>query len=167
VSHGEQTLPGVSRPPWGPPAPRGLPDSLYDPNDGCSMRRTRLFEVAAAWNVVAGAGAVAQPALYYRLAYAYDGPIDAVWLQMHVGFWFLIVLFGVGYARVGRDPKHNRGVLVLGVLGKTAFALFWIAQFVAWRATTLLALGAVGDLVFAGLFARWLLRHPVSAGIRA
>jgi hypothetical protein len=124
------------------------------------MRGTRLFEVAAAWNIVAGLGAMSEPALFYRLAYAYEGPIDAVWLQMHYGFWFLIVLFGVGYGMVGRDPEHNRGILVLGVLGKTAFALFWIAQFLVWRATAVLALGAVGDLVFTGLFVRWLRRHP-------
>jgi hypothetical protein len=130
------------------------------------MRRTRLFEAAAAWNLIAGVGAMAQPALFYRLAYAYDGPIDAVWLQMHFGFWFLIVLFGIGYGMVGRDPEHNRGILVLGVVGKTGFALFWIAQFLAWRASALLALGAVGDLAFAVLFVQWL-RREASRGMLA
>jgi hypothetical protein len=127
------------------------------------MRGTRLFEVAAAWNIIAGVGGMAQPALFYRLAYRYDGPMDAVWLQMHFGLWSFILLFGVGYWLVGRDPEHNRGILVLGVLGKTAFGLFWIAQFVAWRATALLALGATGDLVFAALFLRWLRRTRASA----
>lgn len=122
------------------------------------MRAKRLFQVAAAWNIVAGIAAMVQPALFYRLAYAYDGPIDAIWLQMHIGFWLLIVLLGVGYVLVGRDPEHNRGIVVLGAMGKTVFALFWMAQFVAWRATPLLALGAAGDLVFAGLFVGWLRR---------
>jgi hypothetical protein len=125
------------------------------------MRGTRLFEIAAAWNIVAALGAMAQPALFYRLAFSYEGPIDPVWLQMHLGFWFLIALFGIGYGAVGRDPEHNRGILVLGVIGKTGFGLYWIAQFVAWRASSLLALGATGDLVFAALFVRWLRRNAL------
>jgi hypothetical protein len=106
---------------------------------------------------------MAQPGLFYRLAYAYDGPIDPVWLQMHVGFWFLIVVFGIGYGMVGHDPEHNRGILVLGVIGKLGFVMFWLAQILAWRGTLWLVPGAIGDLVFAGLFLRWLRRHPVPA----
>ena len=131
------------------------------------MRGPRLFQIAAAWNIVAGAAAMAQPALFYRLAYAYDRPIDPVWLQMHIGFWFLIVLFGIGYGLVGHDPEHNRGILVLGVIGKLGFVVFWLVQIAAWRGTAWLVPGAVGDLVFAGLFLRWLRQHPVSAGFAA
>jgi hypothetical protein len=124
------------------------------------MTDKRFFEIAAGWNLVAATGVMIQPGLFYKLAYGYEGPIDGVWLQLHIGFWFLIGLFGVGYGLVGRDPVHHRGTLVLGVIGKTGFALFWIAQVALWRGTLLLLPGALGDLVFAGLFVRWLRRHP-------
>jgi hypothetical protein len=125
------------------------------------MTDKRFFQIAAGWNFAASLGALAQPALFYRLAYAYDGPIDGVWLQIHVALWFLIALFGLGYGLAGYDPVHYRGAVVLGVIGKVAFGLFWIGAFIAGRVTVLLLAGAVGDLVFAALFVRWLRKHPI------
>jgi hypothetical protein len=122
------------------------------------MSDKRFFAIAAAWNGIAGVAALARPALFYEIFYGYDGPLDGVWLAMHACFWFLILLFGAGYAMVGRDPVHYRGVAVLGAVGKIAFGLAWIGQVVAWRAKPALLPGAVGDLVFAALFLRWLRR---------
>jgi hypothetical protein len=125
------------------------------------MADKRLLQVAAVLNVLVGLGAMVQPARFYHLAYSYDGPIDGAWLQLHVGFWFLIALFGAGYWLAARDPVHNRGILVLGVIGKVSFALYWIAQVAVWRANAFLLPAALGDLALAALFVRHLRRHRV------
>jgi hypothetical protein len=129
------------------------------------MKRERLFSLAAAFNILGAIGGMTQPALFYRLMYGYDGPIDGVWTVMHVGFWFLIGVFGVGYALVGQDPVHNRGILVLGVIGKLGFVLSWLVEIAVWRGTAWLIPGAAGDLLFALLFLRWLRAHPVRVPI--
>jgi hypothetical protein len=118
----------------------------------------RFFRIAAAWNLLAAGGAMLQPALVYRMDYGYDGPIEGIWLQLHYGFWLCVAVFGVGYALVAADPTKNRGIVVMGVVGKTAIALYWTAQFLLWRGTIVLLAGALGDLAFAGLFLRWLRR---------
>lgn len=67
-----------------------------------------------------------------------------------------VALFGFTYAWLARQPSIDRPLLALGSIGKlSAFAIalgLWIAKLVPG----LLVLVAVGDLVFAGSWLRWL-----------
>ena len=58
---------------------------------------------------------------------------------------------------VARDPRKNHGLVLVAALGKTCVALLWIAAFAQGTVGLLGLAGALGDLVFAALFFRFLL----------
>ena len=73
----------------------------------------------------------------------------------------LIVVLGVGYGMVWRDPVANRPILWLGVLGKAPIPLLvWQASGAAALASSTFIL-SLGDLAFAALFLVYLLTHKV------
>lgn len=70
---------------------------------------------------------------------------------------FFIVLFGGAYARLALQPRFDRPLVAFSAIGKAgAFAVVvacWMAGAVEARAV----LAITGDLVFAAIFAWWLL----------
>ncbi len=74
----------------------------------------------------------------------------------HAAMWFIVV-FGVGYLLVGRDIGKNHGIVVLGVLSKTAFGLDAVAVVALAEAAPVLLVFGIWDLLFAVLFAEFLL----------
>jgi len=70
---------------------------------------------------------------------------------------FLIALFGGTYAWLARQPRIDRPLVAFAALGKTGFfavvSVCWLLDEAPGRA----ALAATGDLVFAAVFAWWLL----------
>ena len=75
-------------------------------------------------------------------------------------WWMSVVLFGVGYAIVARDPTRNHGIVGLAMVGKTYVGLAWIAGFISGVVGMIGLIGAVGDLVFAAIFAAFLANPP-------
>ncbi len=68
-----------------------------------------------------------------------------------------VVLFGIGYWWAGVDPVRNRPLITLGMIGKLlVVAVFWSAV-LGGRANWRLGALASGDLVYAALFARYLI----------
>jgi hypothetical protein len=69
-----------------------------------------------------------------------------------------VMLFGVAYAWLARQPIIDRPLVAFSALGKAsvfaAIFLFWILGDLPGRS----ALAAVGDLVFAMIFVSWLIR---------
>jgi hypothetical protein len=69
-----------------------------------------------------------------------------------------VMLFGVAYAWLSRQPVIDRPLVALSALGKmgvfTVILVFWILGDLGGRSVV----GAVGDLVFAVIFAWWLVR---------
>jgi len=69
-----------------------------------------------------------------------------------------VLLFGVAYAWLARQPVIDRPLVAFSALGKAsvfaAILVFWILGDLTGRS----ALGAVGDLVFAVIFVNWLVR---------
>jgi hypothetical protein len=67
-----------------------------------------------------------------------------------------VILFGVAYAWLARQPIIDRPLVAISALGKTAvftvILAFWIRGDLGGRN----ALAASGDLVFAAIFAWWL-----------
>lgn len=75
----------------------------------------------------------------------------------------LIVVLGIGYGMVARDPVGNRPILWLGVLGKAPIPLLvWLSGGAAVLASSAFLL-SLGDLAFAALFLIFLVRTPKSA----
>ena len=121
------------------------------------MRIWRIvFGVAALFNFAVGLPMLLAPAVMLA---GLGQPVPADLLMTRLAS-ALIAVFGVGYARIARDPVANRPILWLGVLGKAPIPLLvWISGGAAALTTSSFQLSLI-DLVFAGLFLAFLLTHP-------
>lgn len=113
-----------------------------------------LFRIAALFNgLVAGslffAGDVVWPLL------GMDPPKEPLLLHLFLVF---VALFGAGYFWVSRDLTRNHALVGLGALGKTAAFCVIFAHFLGGTAPFSLVALIAPDLVFAGLFTRFLFR---------
>lgn len=71
----------------------------------------------------------------------------------------LIVVLGIGYAMVARDPVANRPILWLGAMGKAPIPLLvWQSGGAAALSSSAFLL-SLGDLAFAVLFLTYLATH--------
>ncbi|TNE51198.1 MAG: hypothetical protein EP343_03670 [Deltaproteobacteria bacterium] len=112
-----------------------------------------LFWVAMGYNVVAAIGPLVMPKLFTTLFFATSPASLSVISLLHIQLaWICVFAFGVGYGIVALNPQYNRGILLLGILGKlyvgVLFSVFW------WSGHLQVAafLGGLGDIVFAALF---------------
>ena len=114
-----------------------------------------IFWVAAIFNFAVGlpmllAPEVLLPAIGQAL------PEDLLLIRLAA---LLIVVLGIGYGMVARDPAANRPILWLGVLGKAPIPLLvWISGGAAALSSSAFVL-SLGDLAFAALFLLFLLTH--------
>ena len=87
-------------------------------------------------------------------------PVPAVYSTLLALF---IVLFGGAYAWLARQPTIDRPLVALAAIGKSGVFVvvvtFWFLGDVPGRGV----LAATGDLVFAGIFAWWLVNAQPSA----
>ncbi len=123
-----------------------------------------LFSAAAAWNFLAAAVALLAPdfhaaSFFTPEAYS-NAPMAASYAQ---GFWVFVLLFGVGYAVVARDPSKNHAIVALAAVGKTYVGVVWLLGAASGVLSALAVSGAVGDLAFAAVFAWFLYDRAKSA----
>ena len=86
-------------------------------------------------------------------------PVPDNLLTARMAAW-LIMVFGVGYLLVARDPPANRSVVWLGAMGKAPIAFFvWLDGGNAVLGTSSFLL-SLGDLVFVALFLAYLFTNP-------
>ena len=110
----------------------------------------RMFLAGALWNVAGGVLiAVATPWVFSIAGlHPPDPPVfyDA-WLA-------LAITFGIGYYMVYRDMFGNKGIVVLGIIGKLAFSAVFIYSMFAFKGQVPLffLIPVSGDLVFVVLY---------------
>jgi len=112
----------------------------------------RIFLVGALWNMF-GAGLFF---LLWRPAFAFfqlEHPNYPAFFQAWLALAFV---FGSGYYYVSRDLYGNLHIVRLGIYGKTAFAMIFIYHVVFSNFHPVFLSGAIIDLVFVGLYARFL-----------
>jgi hypothetical protein len=114
----------------------------------------RMFFVAAAWNVLGGVLIL----LLTDWVFSTEGlrpPSPPLYYQAWVA---LFMTFGLGYYFVSREPDRNRPVVVLGIVGKLAFAAVFLYHFFAapGQVPRLFLIPVVGDLAFVVLFGLFL-----------
>jgi hypothetical protein len=114
-----------------------------------------LFRSAALFNWAAAVFFLPVLGLADRLGYG--GPTGTVFEHLGLGF---IALFGLGYWMVASAPEQNRGIVQLGLLGKSLAVALVVGHYVAGNVSAPLALVVSGDVVFAVLFARYLATTP-------
>ena len=114
---------------------------------------TLLFRIGAIFNLLVGVPMlVAWPAAAAMLGVTTPRSVFTD-LVGAVG-----AVFGWVYWRIAEDPVVCRPYVSLGIAGKLAFVAVVYWNFALGRAPAGLAALVTVDLVFAGLFARWLRR---------
>lgn len=111
----------------------------------------RALAVSAVFNFV-GALAFAFPASIGQLA-GFPMTTSSFYTTFLA---FLVTLFGCTYAWLARQPRIDRPLVAFSALGKTGFFVLMLLYWVAGRAPALGVISASGDLVFAAIFAWWL-----------
>ncbi len=119
----------------------------------------KFFLVAALWNLSGAIPGILMPGLNLRLFYGIQ-TTDFHMLLLNTMFWGAVLVFGIGYLLVAKNPEKNPGIVVLGVISKTLVAVVWyyLYFFCDDRATILVVGGATGDVVFTGYFVYYLMR---------
>lgn len=114
-----------------------------------------VFWVAAVFNFAVGLPMLLTPEVLLP-AIGQPLPDDLLMIRLAA---LLIVVLGIGYGMVARDPAANRPILWLGVLGKAPIPLLvWISGGAAALSSSAFVL-SLGDLAFAALFLLFLLTH--------
>lgn len=110
----------------------------------------RVFFLAAVWNVVGGMFIVGATGWIFQssgLAVPFPPAYYYTWTAM-------ILTFGVGYYCVYRDMFRNRDIVLMGVIGKTAFAAVFVHSFMSYagQIPVVFLIPIAGDLVFVVFF---------------
>lgn len=120
-----------------------------------------VFVVAALFNFAVGLPMLLAP---QAMLTALGQPVPDDLLMTRLAS-LLIVVLGLGYGMVARDPAGNRPILWLGVLGKAPIPmLVWLSGGAAALSSSAFLL-SLGDLAFAALFLVFLLTHRRPAAV--
>lgn len=109
-----------------------------------------MFLVGALWNLLGGAAIVVGTPFIFRGA----GLVPPEPRAYYDSWIALFMTFGLGYWMASRDLYGNRGIVVLGIIGKLAFSAIFIYELIAARGEIpqLFWIPVIGDLIFVGLF---------------
>ena len=132
----------------------GRESALFDPG-----RYRALFYLAGAWNLSAAAVALGFPEFHAEMLYGGSDSVSSPGAIINARIvWISVAFFGVGYLIVARDPRKNHGLVLIAALGKASVGALWLWGYQAHVVAGLGLAGALGDLIFAGLFAAFLFR---------
>ncbi len=107
-----------------------------------------FFAIAAFYDIVLGLGVL----LFFRRLYESAGiplPNHDAYVQFAAS---VVLVFGIGFAMVAREPRAHRGIIVLGVLFKLAYGGTVLGHFFLASIPLLWTWFAWIDLVFAAAF---------------
>ena len=137
----------------------GVRTGSFDPT-----RFRSVFYLAAVWNLSAAAGALLFPQYHAELFFGSPLAVatPAAVLNSQI-VWVSVAFFGVGYWMVAREPTRNHGLILVATLGKIYVGLRWIWAFGQGIVTPFAVVGAAGDLMFASIFAIFLLKAKRSS----
>jgi hypothetical protein len=110
------------------------------------------FLVGALWNLL-GAGFFF---IFWRQAFNFFHLMYPNYLAFFQAWLALAFVFGIGYYYVYRDLYGNLNIVRLGIYGKTVFAAIFIYHVIFTGFHPVFLSGAVIDLIFVVLYARFL-----------
>lgn len=131
-------------------------------SEGITVNETwqrRALYVAGVWNIIGGAGALADPsghfAQFYTTALSLQDPLQAFFFRTT---WINAIAWGLAYAMAGRFAAARVAVLVAGGGGKMAYCGACVILYSSGVGNGWLLATGVADVFFAVLFAAILLR---------
>lgn len=114
-----------------------------------------LFLVVGLFNGLAGCLGMVFPAHGLRFVNGLEITEPSILFIFFI-FCFVVALFGLGYFMVAFNAVANRGLVVVGVIGKISFPAMALFGYLNGMATLEFMLVIAGDLVWAGLFIYYL-----------
>ncbi len=117
----------------------------------------KFFLISALWNFSGGIPAACFPALNMKLFYGISTS-NFMAIHLNFAFWVTVILFGIGYLMIAYSPFQNRGLVILGILGKSLVAIGWYYLYIVDRATIVSVLAGTGDLIFTVYFIIYMIR---------
>lgn len=127
------------------------------------MKRWKyLFYFAACYNLSAAIPALLSYSLNLKTFFDRNSvPEEFLTYFFYLGFWFSVLLFGIGYWLVAQNPHKNHGIIFLAIIGKLGVGVIFSWTYYMGIATLLLAIGGLGDIGFALAFIYFLSHyHP-------
>ncbi|MFL5752218.1 MAG: hypothetical protein ACJ76F_02330 [Bacteroidia bacterium] len=122
------------------------------------MKWNLAFKLAALWNFSGALFALFCKDLMSSLFYVNSDPALTT-VESNINYYLLysfILVMGIGYWIVSLDPSRNKGLILVGIIGKLSTAFTWIIVFFMGYGTIMLLAGALGDLAWSLLFCYYL-----------
>ena len=121
----------------------------------------RMFLIGAIWNILGGLAIILLTGWVFasgNLEPPHPPPYYQSWIA-------LFMTFGIGYYMVYRDMYANRNLVILGMIGKLAFSVIFLAHMAVFKGQipNLFLIPVIGDLIFVILFWKFL-SHARGAG---
>ena len=114
----------------------------------------KLFFTGAIFNWLVGLALLFDAPMLFRLFHVSPAPTEPLFVQL---FAWLVIIFGVGYFWISRDPPGHAPIIELGILGKISVFLVCLAGTVTHMVSWQMMILATTDLIYAVLFF-WALR---------
>lgn len=113
----------------------------------------KFFLISALYNIMAAFNGMVFFKGMNKMLYGFKTKIEyGVTTFILRTFYTHVLVFGMGYYIVSRDPSKNRGIVWMGMVAKIAFFFAAIPYFLKRKITALTFLLAFGDFVFGVLF---------------
>ena len=115
----------------------------------------RMFLTGSLWNLLGGVFILSFASWIFATA-GLIRPHPPLYFQAWIA---LFMVFGIGYYMVFRDMYGNKNLVLLGMIGKLAFSIIFILNFLLFRGQvpSFFLIPVSGDLVFVFLFGWFLL----------
>jgi len=129
--------------------------ALSRPAEKAEKFYRRVFLVGALWNVAGGLFIIIFTDWIFKLS-GLRPPDPPNYYQSWIA---LFMTFGIGYYFAYLDMYLNKNIILLGMIGKLAFAAVFIIDILIFKGQIPLffLIPAIGDLVLAALFASFLI----------
>ncbi len=86
------------------------------------------------------------------------GLADPVMVAVYRGAWGTALLYGFGFLLVAYNPTQHTGVVLMGGVGKTLFALNLLYMFMQGWTSNFAVVVILGDALFVAAFVAYFLR---------
>ena len=116
-----------------------------------------IFIIASLWNLI---GTIFG---YYNTAYTFQGFFDReltdpLYYSIYQGAWGTTFVYFIGYLIVAFNPLKHTGIVIVGGIGKVAFAIKLLQLYMVGIAGSVVFIVIIGDFIFSVLFLYYFFR---------
>lgn len=111
----------------------------------------KLFFIGAIWNLLIAVSLIGAQILRPDILLLFNTrPLqDELYFYISLS---LVFAYGIGYYWASKDFKSNKGVVLMGIIGKQMVFIIEIVAFFKGHITPLFLMSGIGDLIFSILF---------------